>query len=299
VEIRANYILVGLFTLLAMFGGLGFTLWMAKNDKHIPMASYDIFCHESVLGLSVNSDVLFSGLRVGKVEQITISDETPGAIRVRIRVAANTPVREDSQAQLIMVGLTGVSAITISGGTAESPLIRLPQGAVGSIRYEPSTLSSVVTLMPDVLASADHVLRRMDAMFSEKNARSLTSLLDSLSIVSRKLADRAEDMDRILLSAEKAVGSVDRLAGTADKLMSADIRAISRSVERILRRADATLEIMEPGFRQFGRQGFADLRMLMLEMRNAFHVMTRISQKVESDPRRFFFGVSDKEYSNK
>ena len=298
-EIRANYILVGLFTLLMLFGGLGFTLWTAKRDKDVPMTRYDISFNESVRGLSVNSDVLFSGVRVGKVEQIKISEVTPGAVRVRILIAADTPVRENSQAQLIVVGLTGTSAITISGGTVNSPLMKVPDGAVGELHYEPSPLSSVVAQMPDVLASANLLLRRMERMFSERNAQSFTTMMDSMASVAQVIADRAETIDKILANAEKAAHDFDLLVLNANKALMGDVKAASESMNKIAKRLDATLSVMEPGLRQFSNQGLADARMLMVEMRNLVHVLTRVSQKLESDPRRFMFGEPVKEYDNK
>ena len=298
-EIRANYILVGLFTLLMLFGGLGFTLWTAKRDKDVPMTRYDISFNESVRGLSVNSDVLFSGVRVGKVEQIKISEVTPGAVRVRILIAADTPVRENSQAQLIVVGLTGTSAITISGGTVNSPLMKVPDGAVGELHYEPSPLSSVVAQMPDVLASANLLLRRMERMFSERNAQSFTTMMDSMASVAQVIADRAETIDKILGNTEKAAHDFDLLVLNANKALMGDVKAASESMNKIAKRLDATLSVMEPGLRQFSNQGLADARMLMVEMRNLVHVLTRVSQKLESDPRRFMFGEPVKEYDNK
>ena len=298
-EIRANYILVGLFTLLMLFGGLGFTLWTAKRDKDVPMTRYDISFNESVRGLSVNSDVLFSGVRVGKVEQIKISEVTPGAVRVRILIAADTPVRENSQAQLIVVGLTGTSAITISGGTVNSPLMKVPDGGVGELHYEPSPLSSVVAQMPDVLASANLLLRRMERMFSERNAQSFTTMMDSMASVAQVIADRAETIDKILGNTEKAAHDFDLLVLNANKALMGDVKAASESMNKIAKRLDATLSVMEPGLRQFSNQGLADARMLMVEMRNLVHVLTRVSQKLESDPRRFMFGEPVKEYDNK
>ena len=298
-EIRANYILVGLFTLLMLFGGLGFTLWTAKRDKDVPMTRYDISFNESVRGLSVNSDVLFSGVRVGKVEQIKISEVTPGAVRVRILIAADTPVRENSQAQLIVVGLTGTSAITISGGTVNSPLMKVPDGGVGELHYEPSPLSSVMTQMPDVLASANLLLRRMERMFSERNAQSFTTMMDSMASVAQVISDRAETIDKILANAEKAAHDFDLLVLNANKALMGDVKAASESMNKIAKRLDATLSVMEPGLKQFSNQGLADARMLMVEMRNLVHVLTRVSQKLESDPRRFMFGEPVKEYDNK
>ena len=110
-EIRANYIIVGAFTLAVLLGGFVFTLWSAKATKDIPMAYYDISFNESVKGLSVGNDVLFSGIRVGSATAIKISAVTPGAVSVRIMIDADTPVRADSEAKLELQGLTGISII--------------------------------------------------------------------------------------------------------------------------------------------------------------------------------------------
>ena len=298
-EIRANYILVGLFSLFLLLGGLGFTLWMAKRDKDVPMARYDISFNESVRGLSVNSDVLFSGVRVGKVEQIKISDITPGAVRVRIVISSDTPVRENSLAQLTVAGLTGTSLITISGGTADSPLMKVPENAVGEIHFEPSPLSSFIAQAPDVLASANLLLRRMERMFSERNAQSLTTMLASLAKVSKVFADRAEEIDRMLVSAESAAHNFDLLALSANKAMTTDVKSVSESLTKVVKRVDSTLSVMEPGLKQFSNQGLSDMRMLMVELRNLVHVLTRVSQKLDSDPRRYLFGEPVKEYNNR
>ena len=295
-EIRANYILVGAFTLLVLLAAGVFILWIAGQDKNIQMSQYDILVKESVKGLSVNNDVLFTGIKVGKVTDIKISRVTPGEVRVRISIAADTPVRQDSVAQLDVRGITGLAVLSITGGTANSPLILIPEDGVGRIRYEPSTLSSVVAQMPDVLASASQILSRMEKVFSDENTQAVTDILASLSKVSTTLADRAGSIDTILLEADKASGGLSALVAQANQMLATDVKNTSLAVTRITSRVDAALSVMEPGMKQFSTQGLSDMRMLMVEMRNLVHVFTRIGQKVESDPRRFFFGDTVKEY---
>ena len=81
-EVRANYIVVGVFALIMLLGGLAFTVWIAKSHQRIPMQFYDIYMEESVVGLSINNDVLFNGVLVGKVSQIKISRVEAGAVIV-------------------------------------------------------------------------------------------------------------------------------------------------------------------------------------------------------------------------
>jgi phospholipid/cholesterol/gamma-HCH transport system substrate-binding protein len=290
-ETRANYVLVGAFTLLTLFAAGVFILWIGGKGKNTAMAEYEISSNESVRGLSINSDVLFTGIRVGTVTGITISRITPGEVHIRISIAADTPVREDSVAQIEARGITGISAISISGGSAHSPLIHVPKGKVGTILFAPSTLSSVVTQVPDVLTSASSVLRGMEQMFSEENVLAVNEILTSLARTSGALADRSESINTILLEAEKSGVRLNTLLATANEA--------SAAVTGMAKRVDSTLTTMEPGLKQFSTQGLADTRMLVVEMRNLVHVFTRVGQKLESDPRRFLFGDSVQEYQNR
>ena len=297
-EIRANYIMVGLFTLLVLLGGVAFTLWIGNRDKGVAMIEYDISFNESVSGLSVNNDVLFTGIRVGKVTQITISRVTPGEVRVRVTIAADTPVRENSFAQLEMRGITGISTISISGGTADSPLIQAPEGSVGVIKYRPSPLSSVVNQVPELLVSINQVMSRIDRVFSDENINNLNETIASLAKVSTKLAEKTDTFDSILATSEKAVGNLETLLANANELVAGDIKATTQSIKNLTARMASTLAAMEPGLKQFSTQGLPETRMLMVEARSLVQMLTRLSQKLESDPRRFLFGDTVKEYRN-
>ena len=298
-EIRANYTLVGLFALLLLFGGIGFAMWTARPNNGIAMSEYDISLTESVRGLSLNSGVLFSGIPVGRVTKIMISDVTPGAVRVRISIRADTPVRADSYAQLAVTGLTGTSQITISGGTAASPLIGPPADEIGSIPYKPSPLSSFMTQAPDTLAAVNHILHRVEAMFSERNAESLSSLLSSLATIADVAAKRAQTIDNILASAETTSSNLEQLSAGLNATLLTDLRTTSESMRNIVKRIDSTLSVMEPGLKQFSTQGMGDMRMLTADLRNLVHVLTRVGQKLENDPRRFLFGEPVQEYRNR
>jgi len=95
VETKANYILIGAFTILGLLGLLGFFLWFARIELDRQFAYYDVR-FTSVSGLSPASDVRFSGLPVGQVVDVRLSPDQDGTMTVRVEVAADTPVREDS-----------------------------------------------------------------------------------------------------------------------------------------------------------------------------------------------------------
>ena len=295
-EIRANYILVGLFTLLSLFGALGFTLWVASRDKDMAITEYDISVTESIKGLSVNSDVLFIGIRVGRVTGIRISHVTPGEVKVRIAIDSDTPVREDSIAQLEIRGLTGGAVLSITGGTEASPLKAVQEGHVGEITYEPSPLSSAMMQMPEIMSGIHHTLKRLDRVLSPDNIRSFSNILRDINEVTATVADRRKTMDSILAEFEKTVKSIDSLAVNANETLATDVKDATKAMNRIAGRVDNTLKVMEPGLKQFGTQGLAELRVLMVEMRGLVQTLSRLSKKIEHDPRRFFFGTPVKEF---
>lgn len=298
-ETRANYVIVGIFTLLVGLGITAFLLWVGGRGQNKPMVEYDISFNESVKGLSVNNDVLFTGIRVGKVTDIKISRVTPGEVRVRISIDADTPVREDSVAQLEPRGITGISIVSISGGTAQSPLIRVDPGQVGVIRYEPSPLSSVVAQMPDVLTSTNQILQRVEIFFSKENAAAFTNILASLSEVSGALAARTDSINAILIRAEKSSAELETLLATANTVFATDIKSTSAAVKDMARRGDAIFAAMQPGLKQFSTQGLADMRVLIVELRNMAQTLTRLGQAIENEPRRFLFGNTVQEYHNR
>lgn len=262
-EIRANYLFVGAFTLLVLLGGVAFTLWIGARGEGVAMVDYDIYFTESVRGLSVTNDVLFSGIRVGKVTEIKISRVTPGEVKVRVSINADTPVREDSIARLELRGITGVSVVSISGGTAKSPLKSIPPDGVGEIASETSPLASVMNQVPDLIASANHMTQQIEKIFTDENAAKVTEVLNSLTTISKTLSDNSEAVSRLIDRSESVARNFDLLVANANEALTTDVKATTGSVSRIARRVDQTLSAMEPSLMQLSRQSLPELRMLM------------------------------------
>lgn len=291
-EIRANYTLVGVFAIAVLLGCLVFAVWIAKRTDNVPIMQFDILMKESVSGLSVGSPVMFNGIRVGGVRKMTISNKDPGAVRIRIAVAADTPVREDSVAYMEMRGLAGGTNLSISGGTKESPLVHLGEKEVGKMRSRPSTLGST-------FASASKVMDRMAEVLSDDNVRALDTTLKSLAAFSQNLASRSENINNLLTNLDKFTSELEQLTSEAHQIMSVEIKQTSRSVSQAAARLDSTLAMLEPNLKSFSGQGLSDLRMLITEARNLVRVYTRVGEKLENDPRRYLFGEPVKEYNSR
>ena len=69
-ETRANYVLIGAFTLVVSIALLLFGLWAAKYSSERSWQRYMIVFDEAVTGLSVGSPVQYNGISVGSIEKL-------------------------------------------------------------------------------------------------------------------------------------------------------------------------------------------------------------------------------------
>ena len=65
-ETRANYLLIGAFTLVGIIGAFAFLLWLAKVEVDRQYAYYFVK-FDNVAGLGDAGDVRYNGLPVGQV----------------------------------------------------------------------------------------------------------------------------------------------------------------------------------------------------------------------------------------
>lgn len=238
-ETRANYILIGLFTLLAILGTLGFFIWLASVQIDRQYATYGIL-FDDVSGLDASGDVLFNGIAVGKVIGLRIDENDPSKVFTTIEVDATTPVRTNTVAQLQSQGVTGVSYISLSGGRPGAEPLTGVDGGLPMIRSRRSTVQTLVQDAPDLLAEATALLQQFKALSGPDNQAYVTRILRNLDASSGRLDQALNDFSAI-------TGTVsDATAGIAD--FTARLDSISGAIGTTLDNADAALAAAQKAF---------------------------------------------------
>ena len=120
-ETRANYALIGAFTLAVIVAAFGFVFWFSGGDKSQRRQPVRVVFSGSVSGLSKGSFVLFNGLRVGEVTDVGFVPDDPRRVVARIEVDRTTPIRTDTRARLEVQMLSGVAQIALVGGEPGAP----------------------------------------------------------------------------------------------------------------------------------------------------------------------------------
>ena len=98
-ETRARYALIGFFMLAVILASFAFVYWLENKGGFSQRTNYQVRFDSSVSGLLVGSAVLFNGIRVGEVTDLTLDPEHPEQVVATIGVVQGTPVRSCRSAQ--------------------------------------------------------------------------------------------------------------------------------------------------------------------------------------------------------
>ncbi|MBP1846072.1 phospholipid/cholesterol/gamma-HCH transport system substrate-binding protein [Rhizobium petrolearium] len=247
-ETRANYALVGFFTLLVIAAAFGFVYWMAQSGRGGPTAELAIRIPGSANGLSVGSPVRFNGIPVGSVRGLTIDPDDPRYSIAFTEVRADAPVYQSTQARLEVQGLTGAAYIELSGGAKGEENILQKSLETG----RPAVLIAEQSSVTNLLATADKILQRADEAIGDiqgfaADARGpLTQTIRNVETFTSSLAQNSDSIDKFLNSLSTLSVTIDSVSGTlnstleaAEKLVSAidaeKINAVVSNTERATR----------------------------------------------------------------
>ncbi len=331
-ETRANYLLVGSFVAIFFLGLIGFVVWLAQYQFEATYNIYDIYFEGSVTGLNEGSPVRFNGVRVGDVTEIALDPEDPTRVRVRVQVRATTPVRQDTVATLDLAGLAGGQFVNLSNRSATAPPLETPEGREHAvIASAPSTLDQLFTEAPEVLSSVNLLLARAQLLLSDENIRQVSEMLANFNTVSGTLAERREDIARLVTDAavtmrnlneasaamrglvetlerdgdrlgEQAIETLAAIETTSQQLeeaitrLTGDLSETARGVNQVTGELEALIAENRPGLRDFTTDGLYEFGNLLTQARNLLAQLSRVTTEVERDPARFLFGDQQQGY---
>jgi phospholipid/cholesterol/gamma-HCH transport system substrate-binding protein len=271
-ETRANYVLMGLFTLAVIIGGFAFVYWFNAAGGAGDRAVYRIVFDGSVSGLRTGASVLFNGIRVGEVTELKLDPAAPRAVVAMVSIDKGVAVRADTSVSLEFQGVTGNASIALRGG---SPTAEPPAG-------QPPTLKVDAAGAQDVTQAARDAMRRLDALVADNEAV-LKAALKNIEVFSQALAGNTQRIERILVGAEGLIGGPD---GPGDIAQAA--RAIRSAAENL----DARTAEIAVGLTRFSNNGLREWERLATDGRRTLVEIERTFKNIDKNPSRLIFGGS-------
>jgi len=208
-KFRASNLMIGTLALAVIAAGLGgVTTYqrLARVKQHVP---FRVVFEGSASGLRTGSSVNFAGVRVGEVRSLKL--DHPRRVVALTLIDANTPLRADTLVGLEFQGLTGIAAISFSGGTVDGPPPPLDTDGIPTLTADKDgTLSTQEQLRV--------ALRNVDRVITENEAAVKDTLL-GLESFTTTLAGSGETISSVIASAESGVGAVDDNLGKTQEFL--------------------------------------------------------------------------------
>ncbi len=294
-ENRSNHIFVGGVVLALTLVTLLFIGWLAGFSDG-SARQYDVFFKQSVDGLAKGSAVSFSGVPVGKIEDIVLLPENPDFVRVRIAVKDEVPILQGTTATIASVGFTGVSQINLDGAMKGAPPIDEPgPNGVPVIPTKPAALGELLNSAPKLLERLTTLTERLTEFLSDRNQQSFEGILANVNRLSKSLADRGPEIAATLAEtriairqAGDAAQKIGVLADTTNGMMAEDIRPAVRNLdkaiaatERSMNSLDAMLVEARPGMKTLSTQTMPEISQLVSDLSEMSRALTSVAERLD------------------
>ena len=297
-ETKANYVLIGAFTIAVTVFLLLFALWAAKYASERSWNEYEVIFREPVTGLTEGSSVHYNGIAVGTVDDLMLAPDDPRQVVARLRLQANAPVKVDTRARLSMTSLTGPPIIQLTGGSpGAAPLVAETEGSLPVILTEASALQNIAD-------TANRLVERLDTMLSDENVQRFTATLDNIQNMTGAIAGQREDMREILVNARTASEQLTVTMGSANRTLETFDRELAQQLPQLVGKIDATLGKLDSAasgadailndnrtaINSFANDGLAQLGPTLGELRSLIRDLRRISDRLDGNPTRYLLG---------
>ena len=234
-ETRANYVLIGAFTLAVVLGVFGFVYWFQNIGGTGERVFYRVQFEGSVSGLRTGASVLFNGIRVGEVTTLKLDPAHPKQVIASISIDKSVAVRPDTEIGLEFQGLTGISALSLKGGDPALP----PVSGAKTAKDDAPLLKAPPGATQDVTQAARDTLRRLDDFISE-NQKAFHDGLENIDKFSAALARNSDHLDKIASGLQNLTGGADGNGGEINDA-ARSIKTLADNLDK--RTAEITVDI--------------------------------------------------------
>jgi phospholipid/cholesterol/gamma-HCH transport system substrate-binding protein len=297
-ETKANYVLIGGFTLLTAAALLLFGLWAAKFSSERNWQQYRVIFTEPVTGLTEGSSVQYNGIAIGTVETLDLDQKDPRRVIARLKLKAAIPVKVDTRAKLSITGLTGVPFIQLTGGSPGARrLVEADHDDAPVIRTEASALQNIAD-------TANRLVARLDQVLSEENVQRINQTLAHLEATTGAIADQRQDLRTLIVNARQASEQLNTTLATTNRTVSDIDRELVDKLPGLVAKLDSTLAHLDDtagnanailgenrgAIRSFANDGLGQLGPTLVELRALVRDLHHISDRLEGGPAQYLLG---------
>lgn len=228
---RGQKIRAGVFFFVTTVLLVAFVFFIVGKTLFKERDFYNItYKNVSVNGLQLGSSVKYYGINIGRVEDITFNKDDVNDVIIEISVDAGTPIKEDVEATLVGVGITGLKQIEIIGGSNDA-LILNPGDEIKSGK---SAISDITGKAEIIASKSELLINRLNDLLNDENRNKVALILNSadkfLNESQGIIIENRPKFERILANVD-TIGINMKLLTENSNIVMEDVRNILESGE--------------------------------------------------------------------
>jgi phospholipid/cholesterol/gamma-HCH transport system substrate-binding protein len=271
---RASNLMIGSITLAAIAVALIGMLGIRKIRSVQAQGPMRIVFEGSASGLSKGGSVNFDGVQIGEIKSLKL--DNPRKVVALVSVDSSAPIRKDTIVGLEFQGLTGVAAISLTGGAPTAPAVPLDEDGIPILTADLSENQSI----RDTLHGVDRMLVNNQAMIRDA--------LLSFETYTASLASKGDAIDSIIGKADAAFAGFDSAMTKIDNVVPslANGRAdeLFEKVQSI-RELAQSFNKRSASFMEEGRRSLLDISQAAVKVTRKFNPQAVSGDGAPSPPR--------------
>jgi len=177
----------------------------------------------SVSGIQVGGVVNYQGIKIGRVEDIRINPRDVTKVILKISIQAGTPIKENTEAVLVFMGITGVKAMELRGGTNQARTLKPGSYIKSAVSVIDDMSDRAISLVDKI----DEVARNLAKLTDEENRDNITDILKQTSLL-------IQDTRANLSGTISSINELSSSAANITKSLEGELDGISASLSKSL-----------------------------------------------------------------
>jgi phospholipid/cholesterol/gamma-HCH transport system substrate-binding protein len=286
-ENRSHALLAGLFALFLGLSTVAALWWF--GGKQEPTNEFLVTTRKNISGLSLQAQVRYRGVRVGKVEAIDLDPNDVSTTLIRISVRKTIPVTRGTRAKLGFQGVTGIAFVLLEESGKDAGLLAGEGGDADRIPMQDSLIEELSDVGGEALRNARDLMDSANRLLGPENRQAFANTLANLEAMTDHSRQATAQLSQLLTP--ENIGRVNSTLAHVEQT-AAQASPFIAEARSLVGRLSAVSETLETTLGDSASSSALIPRLndLSADLSASSYRLNRVLQMLEDSPQSLIFG---------